>query len=126
MANILVIDDDPTLRSFLRMALEEAGHRVREASDGDTGIKAFSQQAADVVVCDIVMDGKEGLETIMELRRRFGEVKIIAISGGACGGRVDFLPIAAKLGACKFLPKPFATPVLVAAVDEVLNAPQCV
>src|SRR6266852_6483191 len=122
MARILVIDDDTELRALLRLALEMAGHQVLEASDGRQGIKAFSQQAADLILCDIILADKEGLETIRELRRRFPDVKIVAMSGGAFGGKWDFLPLAMKFGAARILKKPFDVGALTLVIDELLQS----
>jgi DNA-binding response OmpR family regulator len=122
MARILVIDDDDRLRSVVRMGLESVGHQVFEASDGKVGISAYSKHAPDLVLCDIIMADKEGLETIRELRSKHGDVKIIAMSGGLHGGEVNFLPIAKAFGAAQTLEKPFQLQKLLAAVDEVLQA----
>ena len=124
MARILVIDDDDELRSLLRVALEMAGHQVQEAADGGQGIKALSQHPADLILCDIIMPDKEGLETIRELRRRFPEVKIVAMSGGALGGKLDFLPVAKKFGATRILKKPFDVRTLSLVIEELLPSTQ--
>jgi DNA-binding NarL/FixJ family response regulator len=75
----------------------------------------MSKKTADLVITDLFMPEKEGLETIMELQRDFPEVKIIAISGGDRKGTLDFLPMSRKLGASIALKKPFG-------VDDILNA----
>ena len=87
MAVVLVIEDDDHLRGLLRAVLERAGHTVEDAPNGAAGLKRFYSHPADVVVTDIIMPEKEGLETIIELKRDHPEVKIIAISGG--GARLD-------------------------------------
>src|SRR5256885_2256978 len=69
MARLLIIDDDVTLRQALTKHLEHAGHEVRQAADGDAGIKAYERHAADVVIVDIFMPGQGGLQTIARLRR---------------------------------------------------------
>src|SRR5260370_8977292 len=107
MARILVIDDDNQLRCLLRLALEMAGHQVIEAVDGEQGLKAYQKHLPDLVLCDLLMDNKEGLETIRELRRRFAEEKIIAMSGGLYGGRGNFLSLAKTFASPKVLTKPF-------------------
>ena len=86
MARILVIDDDDQILRTLHQVLEMEGHEVVDASNGKEGIKLFRENGADLIITDIVMPEKEGLETIMELRRDFPDIKVIAISGG---GRVD-------------------------------------
>ena len=122
VARILVIDDEGLLRSLLRMALEEAGHDVAEAPDGNAGIAMLRDTSVDLIVTDIVMPGKEGLDTIPEIRRDYPEVKVIAISGG---GRLPgnlYLRIAELLGADRALCKPFAMHELVQTVADLLSA----
>src|SRR2546427_2121307 len=81
MARLLIIDDDVTLRQALTKHLEHAGHEVRQAADGDAGIRAYERHAADVVIVDIFMPGQGGLQTIGRLRREWPAVKIVAMSG---------------------------------------------
>src|SRR4051812_16983873 len=107
MAHVLVIDDEAAIRSFVRLALEKAGHRVSEAADGDEGLRAFRADPADLVLCDIFMPEKDGLETIQILRRASPGVPVVAIGGGNYRG-TDFLAVARKLGATAALYKPFA------------------
>ncbi len=97
------------------------GHEVVNASNGKEGIKLFRENGADLIITDIVMPEKEGLETIMELRKGYPDVKIIAISGG---GRVDpesYLTMAEKMGASRTLTKPFEREELLEAVRELLG-----
>lgn len=121
MAHILVADDDPGMRRCIRMALEGAGHQVSEAADGNEALKALREGPADLVLCDLVMPDKEGLETIRELRRDFPALPIIAMSGGVYHGTMDFLALAKVLGAAQTLPKPFTMTRLLTAVNEVLG-----
>jgi len=121
MATILIIDDDNQLRSVLRVALERLGHDVLEAFDGIQGINVFKQQPVDLVLCDIVMPEKEGLETISDMRRQDADVKIIAMSGGMRGGVFDFLPMAKTLGAARILQKPFDVRTLTSLVEDLLQ-----
>ena len=123
MASIMVIDDDIQIRTFIREVLEGEGYEVREAGNGAEGVKAFRQRPADLVLCDIFMPEKAGLQTIRELQDEFGKVKIVAMSGGNHQCRQgDFLPLAMKYGAAAALHKPFAPKVLLGAVREVLGA----
>jgi len=121
MARILVIDDEENVRDLLRDVLEERGHEVLEASDGDLGSALYRERPADLVITDIIMPNKEGLETILDLRRDYPEVKIIAISGGSRVGRHDVLPLARTLGALRTFSKPFNLRELIDAVDELLS-----
>src|SRR5207247_2494072 len=79
-ARVLIIDDDVTLRQALTKHLEHVGHEVRQAADGDAGIRAYERHAADVVIVDIFMPGQGGLQTIGRLRREWPAVKIVAMS----------------------------------------------
>jgi CheY-like chemotaxis protein len=122
MARILLIDDNAALRNLLRLQLEAAGHEVLEAADGGEGIRLYRRRPADLVLCDLFMPGKEGLETIRELRGA-GAGRIIAISGDGSLGSSDFLRVATMLGAARALNKPFDAATLLETVGEVLRAP---
>ena len=81
MARILVIDDEPDVRALVEQTLKPAGHEVVPAADGREGVDSYCAKPADLVITDIYMPNQEGLETIVELRRRFPGVAIIAMSG---------------------------------------------
>ena len=123
MNNILIIEDDDQIRKMLRQMLERAGYEVFDASNGKDGSRAYRENPADLIITDIFMPEMDGLETILELRRDFPVLKIIAISGGARGGSFDFLPIAESFGAAKILKKPFTREEILSAVKEVLESP---
>src|SRR5437588_9760794 len=89
MARVLIIDDDVTLRQALTKHLEHAGHDVRQAADGDAGVRAYERRAADLVIVDIFMPVQGGLQTIGRLRREWPAVKIVAISGVKSAGAID-------------------------------------
>lgn len=120
MARILVVDDEPELRSILREALEIAGHEVTVAADGFSAIRAQRQQPADLIITDIFMPGKEGIETIMEIRKDFPNVKIIVMSGGGRYKHFEYLQAAEQLGATRSISKPFDLPAILRMVDETL------
>ena len=122
MASILIIDDELQIRVMMRRILEKVGYEVYEASDGKEGIKLFRDKPTDLVITDIIMPEKEGLETILDLRHDFPKIKIIAISGGGKTGLPNFLPAAKKFGAIKTLPKPFGKDDLLKMVKEVLDS----
>jgi CheY-like chemotaxis protein len=122
MANILLVEDDSELRRALRLNLEGLGHRVVEAGDGREAMVILRSVGADVVVTDIVMPEKEGLETIVELRRQWPELPIVAMSGG---GRVApglSLLAAQHLGARRVLAKPFPVAELDRAITELTRS----
>ena len=83
MQRILVIDDDPLVRRTMERLLQKSGYEVRLAVDGIEGLRAFRTQRPDLVITDIIMPQKEGLDTIRLLRTWSPDVKIIAISGGS-------------------------------------------
>jgi DNA-binding response OmpR family regulator len=125
MKRILVIDDDEQLRKMLKRMLLQAGYEVIEAVDGLEGTHLFLQQPADLVITDIFMPGKEGLEIIRELRKKFHDVKIIAMSGGSARvGEYSALPLAREFGAIDTLTKPFMREELLEAVRQALGEAQ--
>ena len=101
--------------------LGRAGYRVTEAGEGAEGLRLQRDEPADLIITDLIMPGKEGLETIMELRRQFPLVKVVAISGGGRNKAGDYLPVAKKLGANRTLAKPFLPADLLSVVAELLN-----
>jgi CheY-like chemotaxis protein len=115
MARILLIEDDELFRRMLRNSLAALGHEVTEAQNGLQGLKLHSAGGFDLVVTDVVMPEREGIETILELRQRNPDVKIIAMSGGGRGSAADYLHIAAQVGAQRVLLKPFS-------IDELKEA----
>jgi len=121
MAEILVVDDEPLLRSTLRHALEIAGHSVKEAANGIEALAAVGRRPPAVVILDILMPEKEGIETILDIRRKYDGIKIIAMSGGGRVGDTAFLTVAEKLGADRVIAKPFNRDQLLNAVDDVLG-----
>jgi DNA-binding response OmpR family regulator len=96
MARILLIDDDDTLRTMLRLALTNSGHTVTEALNGNEGLRLFRSANADLVITDLVMPETEGLEVLMELRKREPLSKVIAISGGRRFNTTDYLEMPNK------------------------------
>jgi CheY-like chemotaxis protein len=120
MARILVIDDEDELRSMLRQMLEHAGHEVLEAINGAMGIEIYERDMPELIITDIIMPEKEGVETIIALRRADPALPIIAISGGGRLDATDFLTMAKKLGARHTLTKPFRRDQLLEAVSECL------
>ena len=122
MARILVIEDDVAVRTVIRKMLVKNGHEVIEAPDGKVGIKHFWESPADLIITDILMPEKEGIVTIMELRRDFPDVSILAISGGGVITSSDYLALAKKIGATHTLSKPFKSKELIGVVEELLPA----
>ena len=121
MTRVLVIDDDDSLRQIVSETLEAEGYEVLQASNGRIGIDLFRAAPADLVITDIIMPVHEGVGTIIELRKEYPDLKIIAMSGGALAGAVDYLELAEKLGASATLTKPFRQERLLAAVRKALG-----
>src|SRR5213594_3491255 len=121
VARILVMDDDALLRGALRVVLEAAGYEVIEAADGDAGLRLQREQGADLVLVDIFMPERDGLEVIRALRAEFPQPKIVAMSGGGRTGQIEVLRAAAALGAARILRKPFQPRELVKVIRELLG-----
>ena len=119
--SILLVDDDDQFRGMLSEALTGEGFQVREASDGRQGIKLYVEQSTDIVITDLVMPGKEGLEMIVEIKRLHAGVKIIAISGGGRGSSQNYLKMAKAFGAQRVLAKPFSHREILEAISQVLD-----
>jgi len=120
MPSILVIDDDDQVRDMLRQMLERAGYQVLDARDGSEGLRLFKAHGADVVITDIVMPEKEGIETIRDLMREDADVKIIAMSGGGRIGPDAYLEVAQQIGAQRTLVKPVERSEILRCVAELL------
>lgn len=119
MASILVIDDNAAVREVLRVGLEPAGYSVREMRNGRDGIRAFRKEPCDLIITDIYMPDRDGLEVIEALRRTHPHVKILAISGAS--GTMDYLHKARSVGAGMVLRKPFTMPAVLKAVAKLLG-----
>lgn len=117
MANILLVDDDPYVLEALSITLMESGHHVTTARNGNFAIEHADSGQFDLVITDILMPDKEGLETISYLRRNHPELRIIAISGGARVSSTQYLNMAKAMGAEQALAKPFSASELLAAVE---------
>jgi len=118
---ILIIDDEEQIRSMLKIFFKKKGYEVETAADGRQGLQAIGQYSFDLVITDIIMPNKEGLETIRELRTRYADLKIIAMSGG---GRIDpttYLKMARDLGADHVFFKPIEMEELSIAVEQLLG-----
>ena len=122
MAQILIIDDEDLFRKSVVRMLERAGHSVTEACDGAEGIAAYRESPADLVIADILMPNKEGIETITELRQIRDDVKIIVMSGGGQIRAEYYLEVADRLGASAVIRKPFNAKDLDRAVRMCLGA----
>jgi DNA-binding response OmpR family regulator len=121
MQKILIIDDDSLVRDTLLRILQRKGYEVLVAADGRHGVQTYRRENPDLVITDLIMPEKEGLETIREIRSTRCDAKIIAISGGARLGNMDYLEMAGKLGASEIIAKPFDPSELITLVSRCLN-----
>ncbi len=118
MPKILIIDDVEIVRELVHNVLTEEGYEIiLEAKDGETGLELFHQASPDLVICDLMMPGIGGLETIRRMKQEDPGTKIIAIA--AMGDRV--LPDALEAGADKAMAKPFNIAELKQVVKELLQ-----
>lgn len=119
----LVVDDDPMVRDVVVRTLASAGYPVVAAANGAEAVETFTKTPFPIVVTDIVMPEKEGIETILELKRLSPDVKILAISGGGRERGREFLRYASRLGANAVLSKPFRKAELLEVIAEFAEAP---
>lgn len=124
MTKILVIDDDPFIRDVLKQTLERSGYSVALAENGEAGLETFNGDEFDLVITDLIMPKKEGVETIAELKKSSPQTKIIAISGGYRLPAENYLKIATTLGVDGTLIKPFEKLDLLRKVETVLGGDQ--
>jgi DNA-binding response OmpR family regulator len=118
---ILVIDDDEAVRLTVQLLLERHGYKIGCATNGAEGLDMIEAFEPDLVITDIIMPMKEGIETIREIRRLHPAVKIIAMSGGGRLTSVSVLELASKFGADDVVHKPFLSDGFLAAVRRVLD-----
>jgi CheY-like chemotaxis protein len=121
MARILVIDDEPLVRATVRMILERHGHDILEAENGIAAVDTDAIWPSDLIITDIIMPEKEGIETIQHFRRTRPSVKIIAMSGGGKLRTDSPLNAARLLGASHVFAKPVSCTDLIHAVDDCLG-----
>ena len=125
MRKILVIDDEKLCVELLRWHLQRNGYEVQTAMNGDQALEILGKQPVDLVITDIIMPGKDGLETIRDIRKRWPSTKIIAISGGGMCGTGLYTTLSLKLGAALVMNKPFASEELLKAVTAQLPGAPC-
>ncbi len=121
MTTILLIDDDPLVAFTVERMLQSGGYEVVRAPDGEKGIKLLKERKVDLVITDIIMPVKEGIETIGEIREHDPLLPVIAVSGGGQGAGGSYLRMAQALGATEVLAKPFEQDELLGAVKRCLK-----
>ncbi len=118
---ILIIDDEPMIRHLATRVLSRAGYRMLSAANGAQGIACFRRERPALVITDLIMPEREGIETIRQILRDGAGTPIIAISGGTLTGAADFLAMARELGATAILRKPFEPIELLLLVERCLR-----
>lgn len=121
MFKILIIDDEAPILSMLKKMLERNAYEIKLAKNGVEGIELYKKYQPDLVITDIIMPEKEGLETIREMKMIKSDLKIIAMSGGGKVSSENYLKIAKIFGASKMLTKPFTMKEMLSAVEVLLN-----
>ena len=120
-ARILVVDDDPEIRSTLKKILELSGHQVHTASNGIEAQQSLDQHPVDLMITDIVMPDQDGLEGMRQAREKNPSLPVIAMSGGGRLRTDNYLRLAKAFGATEVLEKPFDTSALLEMVKRVLG-----
>ena len=120
MAHILVIDDDPAALEAVTIVLEDEGHTTITAADGNAGIQLIGEQPFDLVITDLIMPEKEGIETLMEIKEKHAPLKVMVMSGGERSPDGLYLSIAETVGADGVLAKPFTSSELLGTVNKIL------
>ena len=121
MQRILIIDDETNILLMLKKMLERAGYEIDLASNGEEGLRLFRNMPCDLVITDIIMPEKEGLETIREMKKMKPKMKIIAMSGGGKISADNYLETAKIFGASRIMEKPFTQQAMVSTVKELLE-----
>ncbi len=118
MARILVADDEQNIRLLLRRVLERAGHTVAEAANGNQALELLGRMRFDLVILDVVMPGKGGIETLIEARDDNRDLKVIVISGKVDTTSQAFQNLASHFGASRIVSKPFEPADIIRDVEE--------
>lgn len=121
MTRILIVDDNDDIRSMLELILRREGFDVACARDGEQALALFAERSADIVITDLFMPERDGVETIVALRERYPGTKIIAMSGWQSQRGPDYLAVAREIGAAGTLRKPFEPRELLRLVRRVME-----
>jgi DNA-binding NtrC family response regulator len=121
---ILIVDDDAQIRKLITAILKREGYDVITAANGRLALQALASQVADLVITDLIMPEKEGIETIMEIKQKHPGIPVIAISGGGKLNPKTYLGIAMQIGAVSTMTKPIDTASLKAMVRGLLGESQ--
>ena len=119
MSRVLVIDDNADIREMLLVKLQIAGFQARAAADGEHALEQLAAEPAEIIITDLFMPEKDGVETITEIRARYPDASIIAMSGWQSLHGPDYLTVAREIGAVATLRKPFDPDEMVRIVHRV-------
>lgn len=122
MAHILIIDDDLSIQTLFKRFFEKKGYLVDVSNDGHDGLRKVAEKAPDLVITDIMMPDKDGLEVVLSMRKECPDLPVFAISGGMRMAPMDFLPLVKKFGARRVFYKPVELEDLLTAVEEELGS----
>jgi DNA-binding response OmpR family regulator len=112
---VLLVDDDPIVRATYEHLLKEHGYEVLSAGDGNEALSCLRESSVGAILLDVFMPDRDGLETLIEVKKEFPGVRVIVMTGGGLGTRQEYLAIASKFGADAIVKKP-------ASIDEILAA----
>ena len=124
MAVVLIIDDDEMIVESLSILLQNEGYDVLSSSNGKNGLKLLGKNRIDVVITDIIMPDKDGIDTIREIKKTYRNTKIIAMSGGGKIAAKEYLTFVKQLGVRHTLSKPFEKEQILSALEAVLREPK--
>ena len=118
--SVLIVDDNADMRSFVKLVLERAGFEAQVAADGENALDLQRVRPVDVLITDIFMPERDGIELIHQFKSAFPQVKIIAMSGGGRISKMNYLPLAADIGADMVLHKPFGADTLLSMMHDLV------
>ena len=122
MTNVIVADDDPEVRRFLRLILKREGYYVMVGRDGNDVLELADERKIDAIITDVIMPRKDGIEAIAQVKERYPKVRIIAISGGGQKNNEDFLKSAEMMGANYTIAKPFEANEILEVLKKALTS----
>ena len=123
MATILIVDDDEAVRDSMRIVLERANYEVVLAESGDAAARCYASARPDVVITDLIMPAKDGIDVVREIRRIDPKARLVVMSGGGDSAELRLRTLAKEFGALESLPKPFRVAQLLAVIERALNTP---
>ena len=121
MKNILLVDDEESIRKMVRAVLDDETYVFTEANNGSEALDIMETQSFDLIITDVIMPDCDGIELVMTVRKKLPDIKVIVMSGGGRVRADHYLNLAEKLGAARVFEKPFNTAELRETVSELLS-----